>query len=297
MERVKYSVVIPTYNRQKQLLTAINSILTQIEKSVEVVVVDDGSNDDTAALVADVIKQDPRVKYYYQENAGASSARNYGVSRAQGRYICFLDSDDVYLSNRLSASEPYLEELDSGTILYSQVLMNNGRSEIRKPHRSILPGECIYDYLFVSDGFCPTPTLVLSRDAAINILWNESIGYGDDTDYVIAATQKGYRLKMLEMALVRCDNTASEGRLSLTKDFSGSLEWYNDNRESMSKSARQNFLVKHLSFAGFYKAPIYFIKVYFSALRDGSINPAHALKYFLRAVLPLKVYHFLRAIK
>lgn len=97
-----FSVVIPTYNRAAHLHAAINSVLEQTFADFEVLVVDDGSTDDTAAIVSAFT--DHRVKYIYQINRERGAARNNGVRNAAGRIICFLDSDDVLLPHHLQTA-------------------------------------------------------------------------------------------------------------------------------------------------------------------------------------------------
>jgi GT2 family glycosyltransferase len=88
------SVIIPTYNRAYCLRRAIDCALGQSHQRVEVVLIDDGSTDDTRGLVASSYGADGRVRYCYQENQGVTAARNLGLSKAQGDYIALLDSDD-----------------------------------------------------------------------------------------------------------------------------------------------------------------------------------------------------------
>jgi glycosyltransferase involved in cell wall biosynthesis len=90
------SVIVPTYNRAYCICRAIESVLGQTYPNVEVLVVDDGSTDDTAALIKSSYAGDARVHYLYQPNAGVSAARNTGIRAARGRYVAFLDSDDQW---------------------------------------------------------------------------------------------------------------------------------------------------------------------------------------------------------
>jgi glycosyltransferase involved in cell wall biosynthesis len=85
------TVVIPTYNYGEYLSDAIESALKQTYKNLEVIVIDDGSSDNTEEIVK---RYDGRLSYYFKENGGISSARNYGMLKAKGEYIVFLDSDD-----------------------------------------------------------------------------------------------------------------------------------------------------------------------------------------------------------
>jgi glycosyltransferase involved in cell wall biosynthesis len=96
----KFSIIIPTYNRADRLISAIDSVLNQTESDWELIIVDDGSTDDTAGQVAKY--KDPRIKYFYKENEERAIARNFGINRALGDYITFLDSDDMYYSHYLS---------------------------------------------------------------------------------------------------------------------------------------------------------------------------------------------------
>lgn len=98
-----FSVIIPTYNRSKAVSEAVKSVLAQTYTNVEVIVVDDGSTDDTAAVIKALAAQDKRVVYIFQENQERSAARNNGISRAKGRFVCFLDSDDTYAPEHLAA--------------------------------------------------------------------------------------------------------------------------------------------------------------------------------------------------
>jgi glycosyltransferase involved in cell wall biosynthesis len=95
-----FSIIIPTFNRANLLPKAINSVLAQTFAGWELIVVDDGSTDNTADIVTGV--GDERVRYIYQTNAERCAARNNGISHSNGRYICFLDSDDYYLPERLA---------------------------------------------------------------------------------------------------------------------------------------------------------------------------------------------------
>ena len=92
------SVIIPTYNRASTLPRAIGSVLEQSYPANEIIVIDDGSNDQTQDLIN---KHYPTVKYLYQSNRGVSAARNIGIQHAEHDWICLLDSDDSWHSEKL----------------------------------------------------------------------------------------------------------------------------------------------------------------------------------------------------
>lgn len=93
------SVVIPAYNRERSVRAAVDSALAQQGVAVEVIVVDDGSQDGTAGVVEAI--DDPRVSLVRQSNGGVSAARNTGIRNARGEWVAFLDSDDVWLPQKL----------------------------------------------------------------------------------------------------------------------------------------------------------------------------------------------------
>lgn len=101
------SVIIPTYNRANEVTRAINSVLEQTYKYFELIVVDDGSTDNTRDVLATYIN---RFQYIYQENQGVSSARNTGIKAAKGEWVAFLDSDDEWLPEKLSIQIESLNE-------------------------------------------------------------------------------------------------------------------------------------------------------------------------------------------
>ncbi len=89
------SIIVPVYNAQERLSACVDSLLAQTEKDIEVLLVDDGSSDDSVKICDEYATKDARVKVYHKPNGGVSSARNYGIEQAHGQYMMFVDSDDV----------------------------------------------------------------------------------------------------------------------------------------------------------------------------------------------------------
>ena len=95
-----FSIVLPTFNRAKFIKNAINSVISQSFGDWELIIVDDGSTDNTKEIVKSF--NDPRINYIYQKNSERSTARNRGIKESKANWICFLDSDDIFPDNRLS---------------------------------------------------------------------------------------------------------------------------------------------------------------------------------------------------
>lgn len=105
------TVIIPAFNCAKYLRNAVNSVLNQSYKNFELIIVDDGSTDYTSTLVDDISISDKRIHVFHKANGGLSDARNFGIGKACGSYICFLDADDTYQTN-------FIEELLSLCLKY-----------------------------------------------------------------------------------------------------------------------------------------------------------------------------------
>lgn len=109
-----YSVIIPTYNRCQLLSEAIDSVVLQEYPDIEIIVVDDGSNDATAQMLA---QNHPYVRYFYQKNQGPAAARNKGIAESGGEIIAFLDSDDVWLENKIALELALLQGFPEAAML------------------------------------------------------------------------------------------------------------------------------------------------------------------------------------
>lgn len=100
--KVKISVIVPIYNVEQYLVKCINSILNQTFKDFELILVNDGSTDSSLSICKNYLKKDNRIKIINKKNGGLSEARNYGLDKAIGKYVCFIDSDDFVEQNYLS---------------------------------------------------------------------------------------------------------------------------------------------------------------------------------------------------
>ena len=128
------SVIIPTYNRAHVLGEAIESVLSQTYDDLELIVVDDGSQDGTRDVVA---SYSSRLTYLYQENRGVSTARNRGIEQSRGSYLSFLDSDDLWLKEKLYLQMEYMKVHPEALICYTdEIWIRKGvRVNQMKKHR------------------------------------------------------------------------------------------------------------------------------------------------------------------
>jgi glycosyltransferase involved in cell wall biosynthesis len=167
------SVIIPTYNRSKLVTRAIDSALQQTYPNCEIIVVDDGSTDDTCEVLA---SYKDRIKYIYQENSGHAAARNTGIRAARGKWVAFLDSDDIWLPEKLSRQIEILRS-SSAKVCYTNVFWNTGEGQSSEENqlqdKDNKGSVKVFDEPFDLLLFEPTSqcmiTLVVERDLLIHV--------------------------------------------------------------------------------------------------------------------------------
>jgi glycosyltransferase involved in cell wall biosynthesis len=171
----KVTVIIPFYNRIAWTLEAIKSVLNQTYANFEIILVDDGSTDDVSPIV-DASVRDPRIMYVRQDNKGAAAARNHGIQTAHGDYITFLDSDDLYLPEKLEVQVRVLGEAKDFGMAYSHAfIMDADGSTTDQYWGGYLSGEIYPDLLFIGRNRITTPTVMVRAEVL------QKIGGFDET--------------------------------------------------------------------------------------------------------------------
>lgn len=127
------SIVVPVYNMGDSIEVCVRSLLSQDYQNIEIVLVDDGSRDNSYEVCLSLKKEDSRVKVYHTENRGSGPARNYGIEKANGRYICFPDADDIYSKDAVSNMVEGMKngECDFVVAGYESILPD-GKVQVRK---------------------------------------------------------------------------------------------------------------------------------------------------------------------
>ena len=193
------SVVIPTYNRITMLQEALKSIFEQtFEGTVEIVVVDDNSQDGTPQIIRE---QYPDIHLIAcAENGGPSAARNKGIKAAQGRYIAFLDSDDLWEADYLKSQIDTLTEQetsDTDHFAVSDIWLWDTEQDLRhhRPQGMHSDYTSLLHHLLAAGSFIHTPSAaVFPRKAFEQVgVFDESLRFGEDTDLYIRLLLKGYQ--------------------------------------------------------------------------------------------------------
>jgi glycosyltransferase involved in cell wall biosynthesis len=172
MKPPKVSVIIPTYNRAGTLSECVESVLGQTFQDYELIVVDDGSTDDTREALE---RYRDKLHYIYQENQGPSRSRNRGISEARGELIAFLDSDDVWTPDKLEKTVPALEgDADAGIIFTNVIFQGPGGEIVRVTEYGGLTQGQLRDMMMER-------TLIVTSSAVVRRRVFEEIGVFDET--------------------------------------------------------------------------------------------------------------------
>ncbi len=173
------SVIIPTYNRCWILKEAIDSVLSQKFTNFEVIVVDDGSTDATNALLPTYGEQ---ITTICQKNKGVSAARNVGISQARGSYIAFLDSDDMWLPEKLSCQHDFFQSHPEALICQTDEIWIRNGVRVNPKNRHKKPSGMIFESSLLLCLVSPSAVMIKKNLFGVVGLFNESFPACEDYD-------------------------------------------------------------------------------------------------------------------
>lgn len=265
------SIVIPCYNQARYLAEAIESVLNQSYLDKEIIVVNDGSPDNTREVVA--LFGDAIVSIE-QENRGLSGARNTGIRAARGEYIALLDSDDVCLPGRLATQAAYLDSHPQVGMVASDALLYDGTRLLGLKSTDSGKPACPEDFRYETVSYCPTPSTALIRRECF-----DDIGYFDERlrrageDWLFAVRLSlRYALAYVPMPLIlyRIHSESATSKLDLLNA---------ENRRAADAAITWE---RFPGYPAHFRAKLLFYR--FATAWRVEPKPA-ALRYFVRAVL------------
>lgn len=196
------SVIIPTYNRSKFVKEAIESVLAQSHKNFELIVVDDGSTDDTREVIEKI--SDDRLKYFYKDNGGHCSSRNYGFIKAKGQYVALLDHDDLWPNNYLETMVKQLQAQPKYGFAYARVLLlqENGKTKPFAREERYVSGWVTK--AFFKGGPCIMPSATLFKKEILkDFYFDEALLLGEDNDFFMRLSTRTPFLFVSEAHTIR----------------------------------------------------------------------------------------------
>lgn len=196
----KVSVIVPAYNLEPYLKTALNSVRIQSYENFEALIIDDGSTDNTAEIALAFCQKDSRFRLLQKPNGGLSSARNYGIRNALGEYIALLDGDDLYLPDKLATHVNVLENSPTTGVVYSatRAIRDDGKRTFMVISGKPINSNCLVALLYKN--FIAHGSNAVFRSSLISEVgeFDETLSSCEDLDFWlrVAATQcwQFYRL-------------------------------------------------------------------------------------------------------
>lgn len=184
---INISVIIPVFNREKKISRAINSVLDQTYKPLEIIVVDDGSIDKTANILR---SYSGKIKVIHQKNSGVSAARNNGIKNSSGEWISLLDSDDEWLPNKLQLEVDYINKNPNIKILQTEeIWIRNGKQINPKKYHKKKAGDIFKKSLELC---LVSPSAVIFKRSLFDEIgdFDEELPVCEDYDYWLRTSLK-----------------------------------------------------------------------------------------------------------
>ena len=191
--KAKISVIVPVYNAEKYLDRCVESIINQTFKDFELILVDDGSTDDSGVLSDKLATKDKRIKVFHKENGGVSSARNIGLDNALGKYVAFCDPDDFIHPQMYEILYKFAKDNDAECVVCNFESFSDFNNikvqDITLENKyECFSGKQAYEYIRLSDKRnmlgCVWNKLFL-KSSIHNLRFNTSLSYGEDLCFVL----------------------------------------------------------------------------------------------------------------
>lgn len=238
------SVIIPVYNGETTLDRAIKSVVNQSYSNLELIIVNDGSTDNTAQIVKSVV--DSRIKYIeLGVNKGRSFARNAGVKASKGKYIAFLDADDEWLSGKLEAQLNYL--ISKSDPNFQATISNYTiQKKLNKKEMKILESETMFIDLLMGDISLGSGSTLLIKKNVFNEIgyYNENYNRNEDVDFMLRYL-KLYKLAVTPdcLVIVHGHNSTKSAQYLLDAKV-GFLSFFKSEIEKLPRSVSSEVYAK-----------------------------------------------------
>lgn len=222
----KISIIIPVYNGEKTISKCISSVQSQSYKNLEIVIVDDGSKDNTLKICNNIALSDERIRIYKKENGGVSSARNLGLTKATGKYVQFIDCDDYIYPEMCATLYRNMQKSKVDLVICGMVREFIFDNKIYTNHITLKTEKCCNEYsknlifpILYTSGYLNAPVNKLYIRDIIHshkITFNENISLGEDLIFNLAYLRKTKCFLIIPNTLYYI---TAENNTSLTKAF------------------------------------------------------------------------------
>lgn len=238
-----FSIILPTYNRAHHIEKAIQSIVNQSYSDWELIIIDDGSTDNTKEVVEKYTSKDQRIRYIFQKNAERCVARNNGIAKAKGQYILFLDSDDEFEKDNLKNWNSFwVQNSDDGDFAYGDM------KTVSKAEENIVQGQKVignpFNFIFTNP-IVPGRVCIKREVLTHDCLFDPLLTVGEDVALWLKCAQHSPLLYSSHTCLIYYiheSNTVAEGTDAPLKMYKGFQNYFK--KEKKVREQIDNYVYK-----------------------------------------------------
>ncbi|WP_417270169.1 MULTISPECIES: glycosyltransferase family 2 protein [Alphaproteobacteria] len=285
------SVIIPSFNRAATILPTLMSVKDQTFENFECIVVDDGSDD--AGELEEVVASlnDPRFRVIHRENGGGGAARNTGIEAATAPWIAFLDSDDLFLPEKLAVYRERFADAQETTVFYSQNLVDRGvEKRWVRPHHAIGPDEDVGEYMFVKNCFIQTSTIAVRTSFILRVMFDPTLRKGQDLDLCLRLSHAGAHFVMLAHPQSIWVDQSEEGRTSRHRGYEAPLAWLDKSSPIMTPKAIRGYRATTLAYYMAPEKPFKALSYILAGWMLAGVPLSITIRQILRSFVPSETY-------
>ncbi len=199
-----FSVIIPVYNAQNHLRETVQSVIDQSFTDFEIIMIDDGSSDDSLAIMLELANHDDRLKVISQNNQGVSVTRNMGAEIARGKFLAFLDADDIWLPEKLATHYALHHRNTSISVSYGQIAFVETDNLLSlRTYSTVMEHPLTINEIVAENPVCTTSNLVVSRILFLSTGgFDETMTHAEDQEWLARIVQDGHIICGIDRYLV-----------------------------------------------------------------------------------------------
>lgn len=293
------SVVIPVHNRQREIHDSLNSVMVQTVPVLEVIVVDDGSTDDTVNSVRRRVGDPVPIRVIeVKPNRGGGHARNTGIDLATGRWLALLDSDDCWRPDKLERQIACLSGISDDVVCFTNLAVDrhDGNPLQCWNTRSYSEGDDMESFILSDNQAVQTSTLLMPTRLARRIRFDERLRRHQDIDFVLRLQQAGARFFYVNEAMVTYSADPAAARVSKRSNASPSLNWMEIAQAYTPDVLLSRFYAREVFGMEFEEAPVRALGRLASFAAQGNIPVSLAMRVAMGAILPARAKGWAKAL-
>lgn len=240
MDKPLVSVIMSAFNAERFICASIESVLQQTYPNVELIICDDGSNDQTAAL----IKRYPSVKYIYQNNQGQGAGRNHAAQKAQGNFLAFLDADDIWTPEKLETQIPmFAHSPDIGAVYCDMEIVDTSGRILGYNAKGRMKRGFIFDDLIAGNYMCGLSSLVVRTEIFREAGGFSNHRYCQDFVFILRVAHK-YQIDFSEESMVKYLSHENSTTSKIDVSYPEQIDFYKQIPTLYCLNEQQVFLVR-----------------------------------------------------